>query len=124
MNHRQSRAATRRLVDLASQYHPWTDEDRRVLDETSAAYSTLLRRHMSKEDEFLYPMVIRRLPLELNGIAQGFARFRAHETGADEYRRLLILGQSLVQRHGPSDAEPLQPSEFAPTIALPGQARR
>ena len=106
--HEQSRAATRRLVDLASQHHPWTDEDRRAVGETSAAYSTLLRRHMSKEDEFLYPMVIRRLPLVLNGVAHGFLRFKAHQTGAAEYRRLLVLGQSLVQRHGPSDAEPRQ----------------
>lgn len=108
--HEQGRASTRRLIELASQNDPWTDEDRRAVRETSTAYSNLLRAHMRKEDEFLYPMVTRQLPPVLKRVAQDFARFRAQETGEDEYQRLLSLGELLVVRHGPSDKEPLQAS--------------
>jgi len=107
--HQQSRAATRLLLELASQDHPWTDADREVLGASSAGYSNLLRVHMGKEDEFLYPMVTRRLSPVLKHVAREFARFRALETGEDEYRRLLVLGESLIRRHewGPA---PLQRS--------------
>jgi len=108
--HQQSRASTRLLLELASQDHPWTDADREVLGAASAAYSNLLRVHMSKEDEFLYPMVTRRLSPVLKHVAREFARFRALETGEDEYRRLLVLGESLIRRHGQWDRAPLQRS--------------
>jgi len=99
--HEQSRASTRQFMELAGQDHPWTDADREALRGASAAYSNLLRAHMRKEDEFLYPMVTRRLSPVLKSVAREFARFRALETGEDEYRRLLVLGESLVEQRGP-----------------------
>jgi len=99
--HEQSRDATRQLLELAGQDHPWTDADREALRAASAAYSNLLRAHMRKEDEFLYPMVTRRLSPVLKSVAREFARFRALETGEDKYRRLLVLGESLVEQQGP-----------------------
>lgn len=97
--HEQCRASTRLLLELAGQDHPWTDADREVLGAASIAYSNLLRVHMGKEDEFLYPMVTRRLSPVLKHVAREFARFRAQETGEDEYRRLLVLADSLIERH-------------------------
>ena len=101
--HEQCRASTRKLLELAHQEHPWTDDDRQALCAASSSYSKLLLLHMSKEDEFLYPMVTRQLPPVLKRINQESSRFKAHETGEDEYRRLLLLAESLVERHGPSD---------------------
>jgi len=98
--HVQSRASTRHLMELASQDHPWTDADREALRAVSAAYSNLLRAHMRKEEEFLYPMVTRQLSPVLKRVSREFARYRVQETGADEYRRLLLLGESLVERLG------------------------
>ncbi len=105
--HEQSRESMRLLVDLARQAHPWTDEDRQMLSEVAVTYSQLLRVHMQKEDEILYPMVLRRMPLMLKSIADEFAHFRVHHTGQEEYRRLLRLGQSLVGRHAPAGTGPL-----------------
>ena len=100
--HEQCRAYTQQLLDLAYQDHPWTNQDRLAMCAAATGYSKLLLLHMSKEDEFLYPMVTRQLPPVLSRVTQEFARFKAHETGADEYRRLLLLAESLVERHGPS----------------------
>jgi len=99
--HEQCRASTRQLVELAHQHHPWSDADRGALCAAASNYSKLLLLHMSKEDEFLYPMVTRQLPPVLQRVAQEFSRFKTHETGEDEYRRLLLLAESLVARHGP-----------------------
>lgn len=101
--HEQCRAYTQQLLDLAQQDQPWTNQDRRAVSEAATGYSKLLLLHMSKEDEFLYPMVTRQLPPVLSRVSQEFSRFKEHETGEDEYRRLLSLAEFLIQRHGPID---------------------
>jgi len=75
--HTRCRDLVATLAALAEQAEPWTDENRRVLNETATEYTNLLKAHIAKEDNVLYPMSERFLPDgEWKGIDRSFDEFR------------------------------------------------
>src|SRR5512145_1493870 len=60
--HDVGRAFVKRLADLAAQAAPWSAQDREALAEAAHGYANLLRQHIHKEDDILYPMAEQHLP--------------------------------------------------------------
>lgn len=60
--HDLSRSMIDTLSNLTVQPTPWSEEDRRQLEQTVCAYAALMRDHIQKEDQVLYPLAQRLLP--------------------------------------------------------------
>lgn len=90
------------LDGLARQSATWTNEDRDTLERTVREFSDLLRQHIRKEDQILYPMADARLPATAQ--EEMFRRFQAFEeeqTRSGEQQRLRALGDALIEAHTP-----------------------
>ncbi|HSN92059.1 MAG TPA: hemerythrin domain-containing protein [Anaeromyxobacteraceae bacterium] len=101
--HDVGRAFVRRLAALADQASPWSDQDRQALAEAAHGYASLLRQHIQKEDQVLYPMARQRLPPPvLEQVDRDCARYEEEKTGAGEHERLHRLAEELAARHAPA----------------------
>ena len=90
------------LDGLAQQSATWNDEDRGTVGRTVGEFSGLLRQHIRKEDQILYPMADTRLPDSVK--EEMFRRFQAFEEqqiGTGEQQRLHALGDALIEAHAP-----------------------
>jgi hemerythrin-like domain-containing protein len=98
--HDVGRAHVKRLADLAAQAAPWSTQDREALAEAAHGYASLLRAHIQKEDNVLYPMAEQHLPPPLmERVDQACARYEEERTGSGEHERLHRLAEELVARH-------------------------
>ena len=100
--HDRGRALVSVLDGLAQQSTPWSEDDRGKLARTVRDFTSLLRQHIQKEDQILYPMASARLPEPVQ--AAMFRRFQAFEeerTSSGERQRLLALGDALIEAHVP-----------------------
>lgn len=101
--HDVGRAFVKRLGELAAQPAPWSAEDREALAEAAHGYANLLRQHIHKEDNILYPMAEQHLPPPvMERVDQACQRFEEEETGSAEHERLHRLAEELVARHAPA----------------------
>jgi hemerythrin-like domain-containing protein len=101
MDHDAGRAHVAAMAAKAGQDAPWNDADRRAMAEAALGYSGLLRGHIRKEDQILYPMAIQRLPeVAMRGVDRDCAAFEERQVaaGADALKG---LARELVARHGP-----------------------
>jgi hemerythrin-like domain-containing protein len=93
----------RSLVDvldgLAQQTTTWSEEDHGTLAHTVREFSALLRPHIQKEDQILYPMASARLPEPVK--EEIFRRFQIFEEQrpSGEHERLRALGVALIETH-------------------------
>jgi hemerythrin-like domain-containing protein len=93
--HEQGRAYVRILDELAATSAPWTGGDRNRLAGAAESYVALLRAHIQKEDEILYPMAEAHLPPQVQDrVSEGATAFEREEreSGRDERHRSLIEG--------------------------------
>lgn len=98
--HDQARGLVRALHTLGEKESPWSEVDRRRVKEVCAAYTSLLRQHIRKEDEILYPMALSRLgPEALDAVADAFAEFERKDAQTGEKERLLAMAERLVERY-------------------------
>lgn len=99
MDHAAGRAHVGVLSDRAAQALPWTGQDRAAVSGAARGYAELLRGHIRKEDQILYPMARMRLHDELMArVDRECASFEERQVaaGADS---LKDLGRELVSRH-------------------------
>ena len=99
MDHEAGRAHVAVMAERAAQPTPWTDADRGAAIAAARGYAELLRGHIRKEDQILYPMARQRLHEEaLAGVDRDCAAFEVRQVaaGADS---LKDLGGDLVARH-------------------------
>ena len=100
--HEECRAFIQALAAMAHQANPWTEGERRQVARAAFGYAELLRQHIHKEDQILFPMSEARLPEAAKAkIAAGFARFETEKANPAERSRLLGLAESFVSRHAP-----------------------
>jgi hemerythrin-like domain-containing protein len=97
MEHGEGRAHLGRLRGLVEGTRPWDDADRATLWDAAHGYTDLLRGHIQKEDEVLYPMAAARLT------ADAMARLDAACAAFDEAKAtsgvaLRALGDELIAR--------------------------
>jgi hemerythrin-like domain-containing protein len=75
-DHKTCRELVSTLARLAEQTEAWTGENHIVLNETATEYALLLKSHIAKEDNVLYPMSQRVLPPdEWTGLDRSFDEF-------------------------------------------------
>jgi predicted acylesterase/phospholipase RssA len=78
----------------------WSDADRAAILSAASGYTDLLRSHIMKEDQILYPMAQARLPdAVMEQVDRDCASFEARQgtAGADALRE---LARDLAQRGG------------------------
>ncbi len=75
MEHEQGRAFVRAMEEAATAALAGKPAQERLIAANALAYAELLREHIAKEDEILYPLAERIIPAEArDGILAGYAR--------------------------------------------------
>jgi hemerythrin-like domain-containing protein len=98
--HDLGRSLVNTLDELAKQPSTWTEENRDTLAETVREFSALLRQHIRKEDQVLYPMADARLPAPVKDeMFRQFQAFEEQQVQSGERQRLRELGDALLERH-------------------------
>jgi hemerythrin-like domain-containing protein len=102
-DHDEGRGHVRALAALAAADTSWTDQQRAAVATHAHAFTALLRAHIRKEDQILYPMALQHLPEgAMAAVAQRFDAFEAGPDGdrAQRARELQDLAEELCRRHG------------------------
>jgi hemerythrin-like domain-containing protein len=91
MEHDQGRAHVRAIETAAQKALAWETGQIPTLIEHARGYAELLRGHIQKEDEILYPLAERVLPQDVRqGMLQAYARAEEQTPGLEErYLRLV-----------------------------------
>jgi hemerythrin-like domain-containing protein len=105
MDHEAGRAHVAAMAQHAAQSTPWNDQDRAAAVAGARGYADLLRGHIRKEDQILYPMARQRLhPEALAGVDRDCAAFEAKQVAAGG-DSLKDLGRDLVARHAGASSQ-------------------
>jgi hemerythrin-like domain-containing protein len=108
--HGRGRRLVRQLRDLADRVVEWTDEDRESFAGAAHTFAALLREHIRKEDEVLYPMAETHLTSEqLRRVDELFRLFEEQRMGRGVHERLHGLAEQLIERYAP--LAPVEPEE-------------
>jgi hemerythrin-like domain-containing protein len=98
--HDLGRSLVSRLHGLAQQTTTWSEEDHGTLARTVREFTTLLRQHIQKEDQILYPMAEMRLPEPVQEeILRRFQSLEEQQASSGEQERLRSLGAALIETH-------------------------
>jgi hemerythrin-like domain-containing protein len=100
MDHEAGRAHVAAMAERAGQPTRWSAEDRAAAVAAARGYAELLRSHIRKEDQILYPMARQRLHEEaLARVDRECAAFEARQvaSGGDALKG---LAAELAERHG------------------------
>jgi hemerythrin-like domain-containing protein len=98
--HDEGRRHVAVLRALAQQAAPWSADDRQALVEAAGGYGDLLRAHIQKEDQILYPMAEARLAPD--ALERVDALCTELDRGqAARIEELVALGEELVRTHAP-----------------------
>jgi hemerythrin-like domain-containing protein len=90
------------LDGLAKQPATWSEQDRETLARTVREFSALLRQHIQKEDQILYPMADTRLPEPVKEeMSRRFQAFEEQQSSSGEHQRLHTLADALIKAHTP-----------------------
>jgi len=99
MDHDAGRAHVAVMAGKAGQATPWSGQDRAAAIGAARGYSELLRGHIRKEDQILYPMARQRLHQEaIARVNRDCASFEAAQVAAGG-ETLKDLARELVERH-------------------------
>jgi hemerythrin-like domain-containing protein len=99
MDHEAGRAHVSVMAGKAGQAGPWTAQDRATAYAAARGYADLLRGHIAKEDQILYPMAQQRLHEEaMLRVDRDCAAFEQKQVAAGG-DALKELARELVARH-------------------------
>lgn len=99
--HEQGRLFTRNLRAAALQLEAGDAASIDGVVQNARGYAMLLRQHILKEDQILFPMADRVIPAaEHAGIMEGFEHVEHEETGAGVHEKYLALAEKLEQESG------------------------
>ena len=94
--HEQGRRFTRAMREAARRLETGDDMARGPLLTSARGYITLLRDHIEKEDEMLFPMADELLSTEQQGqLIQGFDRIEREETATGAHAKFHALAERL-----------------------------
>ena len=95
--HEAGRCHVRALAEIGAGTGPLSLEDRQQVRLHSLEFVSLLRQHIMKEDEILFPAAERALPAEtLAALAEDFERHEREEMGDGTHERLHQLADKLI----------------------------
>ncbi len=94
--HEQGRLFTREMRDAAEKWENGDQSVRTAVVQNALGYVGLLRQHIYKENQILFPMADRMIPLEQQEkVAEDFERIEQEETGAGLHENYLALAEVL-----------------------------
>jgi hemerythrin-like domain-containing protein/NAD-dependent dihydropyrimidine dehydrogenase PreA subunit len=94
--HEQGRAYTRNMRGAAQKLEAGDQAARAQVVENARGYVTLLRQHIGKEDQVLFPMADHVIPLsKQDQVAEDFERVEHEETGEGVHEKYLALAGAL-----------------------------
>lgn len=100
--HELGREQIRALTTLGAGEGLFSEAERRQVCAHAGAFIPLLRTHIMREDEILYPMAIRALTSEhLEKLARDFKAFEATVMGKGEHERYHALADHLIAAWAP-----------------------
>lgn len=103
--HVEGRSHVKALAELAGRSGPLDADERQVAARHALAYVPLLRGHILKEDNILYPMALQALRNEdLEALTRAFKAFESDVLGAGARERYLALADALVKSFPPDPA--------------------
>ena len=95
--HELGREYTRGMRSAAERWQQGDESVKAEVSNQALAYVQLLRQHISKEDNILFPMANKVIPLEeQDGVEQGFERVEHEETGEGIHEKYLALATDLA----------------------------
>jgi len=96
--HEQGRSFTRAMRAAAQKLESGESEAKQVIVENAFGYAALLRQHIMKEDNVLFPMADRSIPLDRQAqVAEDFETVEHEETGEGVHEKYLALAGKLEQ---------------------------
>jgi hemerythrin-like domain-containing protein len=94
--HAQGRLFTGEMRDAAQKWEAGDLSARAAVIQNALGYVALLRQHIYKEDNILFPMADRVIPLEKQAqVAADFERIEREETGEGVHEKYLALAEVL-----------------------------
>lgn len=107
-DHVEGRGHVKALREIGSGSGPMMGEESDAVVTHSHAYVSLLRAHIMKEDNILYPMAIQAIPAEeMAALSSSFDDFERKVMGEGEHERFQSLAQALTAAY-PPDPERMQ----------------
>ncbi|MEW6363878.1 MAG: hemerythrin domain-containing protein [Acidobacteriota bacterium] len=101
-DHEYGRERVRALARIGSGSGPLTADERAALHENATEFISMLRAHIMKEDNILYPMALRAIPpAEMDALGKSFDAFEREVMGAGEHERFHRLADELCASSGP-----------------------
>ena len=100
--HEEGRAYIRRLRDAARRFESGNEAAVHDLVPAARGYAALLREHIAKEDDMLFPMAAEVIPeTSFEEIARGFDRVEHDDAGPHAHTQLLALARRLEEEMSP-----------------------
>lgn len=94
--HEQGRAFTREMKDAAQKWEAGDLSAKSAVTHNALGYVALLRQHIHKEDNILFPMADRVIPSDRQEkVNQEFERIETEEVGAGIHEKYLALAEVL-----------------------------
>jgi hemerythrin-like domain-containing protein len=96
--HEQGRQFTRGMSAAAQKWEAGDSDAKNEVVKNARGYAALLRQHIGKEDQMLFPMANRFIPLDQqNKVVEDFEKVEHDETGPGVHERYLALAEGLEQ---------------------------
>lgn len=101
LEHDRGRRLARRIRELAEKPTDWEAADFEAFAGAAHAYAELLRDHIRREDEVLYPLAEQHLSeAQMRQVDELFLLFEEQREKGLVHARLHELAEKLVERHG------------------------
>jgi len=101
--HDLGRALVKQLGAIGAGEGPLDDAEGEQLRHGAREFIALLKAHIQKEDQILYPAAVKAVPESVMSALSGeFERFEIEVMGEGVHERLHALAERLVQAHSPS----------------------
>lgn len=116
--HVEGRGHVGALVSVGEGSGPLSPSERDGVVEHALAYVPLLRAHIMKEDNILYPMALQAIPAaEMEAMAEDFEAFEENVMGAGEHEKFHALADKLIDAYPP---DPARMAEGSACTGCPG----
>lgn len=103
--HVEGRSHVGALVKIGAASGPLSPSERDAVIEQAMAYIPLLRSHIIKEDNILYPMAVQAIPPpEMDAMLADFQAFERGIMGEGEHQRFHAMAEKLIEAYPPDPA--------------------
>ncbi len=103
--HAEGRAHVKALAEIGERHGALSGAERAAVIEHARAYVPLLRAHIVKEDNILYPMAAQTIPEDrMNALGASFEAFEQDVMGGGTHEAFHALAERLVDQYPPDPA--------------------